>query len=129
MCQVIVLFVIAVPRLVEHRWNVARTVRLPEAQRVLNVAVVLDAAVLAHLHVVDADVCMQVVAVATIVAIERTAEHAVWLSIVITDAITVVYLETQAGNLVDVRCEVCPDAVLPVLAVAALVVGQVGDGT
>ena len=127
MRQVGVLLVVAVPGLVEHcRHDVGLC--LPYAQRVLDVAVILDSSVFTHLHVVDAEVGMYVVALASVVAIEGAAEHAVGLGRVVACAIVVVNLEAQACQLVDVCGEVAPDAVLACLPVAARVVGQVGDG-
>ena len=91
---------------------------MPKAIRVFNVSVILDATILAHLHVVDADVSMDVIPFAAIIAIECAAEHAAWLSIIIADAIAIVYLKAQTGKFVDVGGEVTTDAVLACLPVA-----------
>ena len=123
------LLVVPVPRLGECHGNVLRTVSLREALRVLDVSVVLDASVLAHLHVVDVDVGVRIVAFAAIVSVHRASELAVGLVVVVSASEEVVQLEPDAGDFVDVRGKVGSHSVLSVVAGTALVICQVGDGT
>lgn len=129
MCEVEVLLVIAIPRLAEHDGDILTGVLLLEALRVADIVVILDAAVLTHLHIVDVDIGMYVVTLSTVVSVEGATEHAVGLTVVISAPVKVVQLQSQAGELVDVRGKIGPHTVFSVLVVAALVVGEVGYGT
>ena len=119
MSEICVLFMVAVPCLAEHRRNVSRSIFLSEGQRVFDVSVVFDTTVFTHLHVIDTYVCMKVVTVASVIAVEGTSKHAVWLGIVVANAITVVNLEAQACPLIDVCGKITPDAIFASLPVAA----------
>ena len=72
---------------------------------------------------------MYVVTLSTVVSVEGATEHTVGLTVVISAPVKVVQLQSQAGELVDVRGKIGPHTVFSVLVVAALVVGEVGYGT
>ena len=127
MGEVIVLFVIPVPGLSEHDGYVLAGVFLLEALRIEDIVIVLYAAILAHLEMVDIDIGMDIVSVSMVISVEITSEEAVGLAIVIAPSIGIIDFEAQSACLVDIRSEVSSHPVLSVLAVATFVVSQVGD--
>ena len=127
MGEVIVLFVIPVPGLSEHDGYVLAGVFLLEALRIEDIVIVLYAAILAHLEMVDVDIGMDIVSVSMVISVEITSEEAVGLAVVIAPSIGIIDFEAQSTCLVDIRSEVSSHSVLSVLAVATFVVSQVGD--
>ena len=128
MGEVVGVVVVAVEDIREPGRNVATAVALWEALRVGDVLVALDTTVLCHLHVLPRRHRVHVVVFAEVVAEDGASELGVVLVHVVAATIEVVNLEADGRDLVDVRGEVGTEAVLTVLARAASVVLQVGEG-
>ena len=127
MGEVVGVVVVAVEDAREHGGNIAAAVALGETLRVGDVFLLLDTAVLAHLHVFPGGHGVHVVVFATVVAEDGSPELGVLLVQVVAATVEVVDLETDGCQLVDVGGEVGAEAVLAGLAGAAGVVLQIGQ--
>ena len=125
-----VIVVVAVPRAFQVRGDVGGRVggRRGDVFRTDDVAVVRDAAVFGHLHVVLAEQEVIVVLVALIGGEERAVEERRRLVVVHAAAVYVVKAEAEVQAPPRVHPEVGHEAVFAVLLVAAREVGQVGEG-
>ena len=127
MCKKDGLVVVAVPEVGQHCRDVGALVAAWEALRVGNIVIVLDTAVLGHLHVLPSGHRVNIVVVALEVTEEGGVELRVSLIIIVPARVEIVSTETYTGILVDIRGEIGSQSVLPVFLRTAFVVLQVGQ--
>ena len=126
MREIVALVVVGVEVRRKVHGYVVAAVRLRERLRILDIVVVLYAAVHRLFDAVSLEVGVCGVFVSPVISVDTSSEGTQLRLYVVSSAVVVVYLETDACILVYITCEVGSHAVFSRLLVAAGVIGQIG---
>ena len=121
--------VVTVPCIREHDRDVGGGIVLIQLLRFADVFVILHTSVLEHLQMIDIGVCVNVVSLSSVIAVEGGSKGTGCRIHEVATTVKIINLEAQTGILVDIRGEIGTNAVLTVNLTTHGVVGQIGNGT